>query len=109
MLVQATVLGGLGAVVLGDFSALLAAVPALLGQAQYSRVAEREADAYAVGVLKAASISPLVMLTLFDKLQEQGPVKRQEEGRKGDSWLGIAFASHPSDAERITYFRDAAR
>jgi Zn-dependent protease with chaperone function len=109
MLVQGTVLGGLGAVVLGDFSTLLAAVPALLGQAQYSRVAEREADEYAVWVLKAASISPVVMVTLFEKLQQQRTVKGDETGSKGDSWLGIAFASHPSDTERIKYFRDAAQ
>ncbi|MES2943957.1 MAG: hypothetical protein V4772_13900, partial [Pseudomonadota bacterium] len=61
------------------------------------------------------------MVTLFEKLEE----KRQkssgspntksrtegdnaDEGQKTDSWLGIAFASHPSDAERIQFFRDAA-
>ena len=26
----------------------------------------------------------------------------------GDSWLGIAIASHPADAERVRFFRDAA-
>ena len=115
MLVQATVLGGLGAVVLGDFSTLLAAVPALLGQAHYSRAAEREADAHAVAVLKAASISPAVMVTLFEKLDHARAAKSppasvsKTQATNNDSWLGIAFASHPSDAERIQYFRDAAR
>jgi len=108
MLVQATVLGALGAAVLGDFSTMLAAVPALMGQAHYSRVAEREADAHAVWVLKAASISPVVMVTLFDKLQQKRNAKSKEAANEEDFWLGIAFASHPSDAERIKYFRDAA-
>ncbi len=115
MLVQATVLGGLGAAVLGDFSTLLAAVPALLGQAHYSRAAEREADAHAVAVLKGASISPAVMVTLFEKLEQartaksRKPSEPKPQASTEGSWLGIAFASHPTDAERIQYFRDAAR
>lgn len=109
MLVQATVLGAMGAVVLGDFSTLLAAVPALLGQAHYSRQAEHEADAHAVRVLKAAGIAPTVMLTLFDKLAQQRSAKTQPSTSPNpdDNWLGIAFASHPSDAERIAFFQAA--
>lgn len=120
LLVQATVLSGLAAVVLGDFSTVLAGVPVLLGQASYSREAEREADAEAVRFLKAAAISPDAMVTLFVRLEEESNRKRQshsgnkdesEIGRKvpdQDSWLGIAFASHPPDAERVRYFREAA-
>lgn len=120
MLVQATVLGAVGAVVLGDFSTLLAAVPALLGQAHYSREAEREADAHAVKVLKDAGLSPLHMVTLFEALEQERQKKankaqdKQEgkaaaEDENSASWLGIAFASHPSDADRIAYFRAAAQ
>jgi Zn-dependent protease with chaperone function len=132
MLVQATALSGLAGIVLGDFSTVLASVPVLLGQASYSREAEHEADAAAVRILKAASISPLVMITLFEKLdkkrnEEAGETSRNSgeysKGKRGanpdaatpeseadaGSWLGIAFASHPSDADRISYFRDAAR
>ncbi len=119
MLVQATVLGALGAVVLGDFSTLLAAVPALLGQAHYSREAEREADAHAVQVLKDAGLSPLHMVALFDALEQERQKKArdaqappdagEDEGDAPASWLGIAFASHPSDADRIAYFKAAAQ
>lgn len=120
LLVQATALSGLAAVVLGDFSTVLAGVPVLLGQASYSREAEREADAEAVRILKAAAISPEVMVTLFDKLEEKmnkeskapaGNRGKSENGDKlpgQDSWLGVAFASHPSDADRVRYFREAA-
>jgi Zn-dependent protease with chaperone function len=106
MLVQATVLAGVTSVVLSDFSTLLAGVPLLLGQASYSRAAEKEADAEAVRILKAAGISPGVMVTLFEKLQA-----KKSDGKNtsnGASMPGIAFASHPSDAERIAYFRQAA-
>ena len=110
MLVQVTVLGGLSALVLGDFSSLLAGAPVLLGQASYSRQAEREADTEAVRLLKAARISPAVMLTLFDKLAEKRAEGGQSEDRpaQADSWLGVAFASHPADADRVRYFREAA-
>lgn len=123
MLVQATVLSGLASLVLGDFSTLLAGVPVLLGQASYSRQAEREADIDAVQILKAAGISPLVMVNLFEKLdnyrRSRRPDASQEQPGKGSqgsddkaavesSWLGIAFASHPADADRIRYFRQAA-
>jgi Zn-dependent protease with chaperone function len=133
MLVQATVLGAVGAVVLGDFSSLLAAVPVFLGQAQYSRAAEREADAHAVKVLRSANISPLVMVKMFDKIaalrkQSNNAMKpdaakepassneatkneanEEDESSSGGSWLGIAFASHPADADRVAFFRAAAQ
>lgn len=113
-LVQVTLLGGLASVVLGDFSSVLAGVPVLLGQASYSREAEREADAEAVRILQAASISPEVMVTLFDKLAQRNSGSDAPDGAdsgradRQSSWLGIAFASHPADAERVNYFRQAA-
>ena len=114
MLVQATVLGALSAVVLGDFSSMLAMVPVMLGQAHYSRRAEHEADAHAVKVLKAASLSPTLMVTLFDKLKAKRAAGKSTDNPASDasgkaSWLGIAFSSHPQDAERIAYFRAAAQ
>ncbi|MDP2368254.1 M48 family metallopeptidase [Rhodoferax sp.] len=110
MLVQVTVLGSLAGAVLGDFSSVLASVPVLLGHASYSREAEREADAGALRLLKAAAISPLVMVTLFDKLEQD---RRKEDPspaatKANEHWLGIAFASHPPDAARVQFFRTAA-
>lgn len=107
MLVQAGVLGGISALALGDFSSLVAAVPVLLGQAHYSRQAEHQADAFSVQVLRAARISPAVMVTLFEKMQAR---RGQQPGQAGadSSPLGIAFGSHPADAERIAFFKQAA-
>ncbi len=109
LLVQAGAIAALSSVVLGDFSTLLAGAPVLLGQASYSRDAEREADAHAVSVLKAAGVSPAVMVAFFERLASRGrPAK--EGGAKGQvgSSLGIAIASHPADEERMQFFRDAA-
>ena len=104
LLVQVGALGALSGIVLGDFSTLLAGVPVWLLQASYTRDAEREADAEAVRVLRAAGLSPLVMVRFFEAVtQRHGAGKDSER-----SWLGFAIASHPADAERIRFFRDAA-
>jgi Zn-dependent protease with chaperone function len=125
MLVQASALAAVSGAVLGDFSALLAAVPALIGQAHYSREAEREADAYALQVLQDAHIPPTAMVGLFLKVSAYRDKKRAAESAKAGTsaedearlkrvndatdWLGIAFASHPDDAERIAFFQNGGR
>lgn len=103
MVFQVAVLGGISSLVLGDFSSILAAAPVLLGQAQYSREAERQADVYAVAVLRQARISPAVMVTLFEKLAQA-----RKTDQEAESQWGILFASHPADAERIAFFKAAA-
>lgn len=110
MVVQASVIGLVSSLVLGDFSTVLAGAPVMLGQQSYSRDAEREADAHSAVVLKAAGISPAVMVGFFEKMN----AIRAEAGKSGDSvgsganLLGIAIASHPADEERIAFFRAAA-
>ncbi len=113
-LVQVTALGAVASLVVGDFSGLLAGVPALLGQAGYSRDAEREADADAVATLRAAGISPRVMVRFFERIADwrRGEAADEDLGQgdgDDDSWLGIAIASHPADAQRIRFFEEAAR
>ena len=120
LLVQVGAVGALSGLLLGDFSTLLAGAPVLLGQAGYSRDAEREADAHAVTVLKAAGLSPAVMVSFFEKVAARnGPVNapvnstgtkntEPEDAATPGAGLAIAIASHPADAERIRYFRDAA-
>lgn len=107
MLVQVSALGALSGLVLGDFSAVLATVPVWLGQASYSRDAEREADAETVRVMKSAGLSPLAMVRFFEAIRTRDGDERAKDD-DGDSVLGIAIASHPADAERIAFFREAA-
>ena len=119
MLVQASAIGVLASVIVGDFNSLLAAVPVMLGQASYSRAAEREADAESVRVMRAAGISPAAMVRFFEAVtayretRDAGQAGDAASAPKaprasGDSWLGIAIASHPADAERVQFFKDAA-
>lgn len=98
MLLQASAVGVLASIVLGDFNSLLAAAPVVLGQAAYSRDAEREADAESARILRDAGLSPAVMVSFFEKMAKRvsGPA------------LGIAIGSHPADEERIRFFREAA-
>ncbi|CAM5786781.1 M48 family metallopeptidase [Rhizobacter fulvus] len=104
LLVQATLIGTATGIAIGDFSSVLAAAPALLGQSGYSRDFERDADRDAIALLRAAGVSPAVMVELFERLAAQRGAAR---GRQGVD-LGIALASHPADAERIARFREAA-
>ncbi|EHR70596.1 Peptidase family M48 [Burkholderiales bacterium JOSHI_001] len=101
MLVQTGLLGALAGLVVGDFSSLLAGIPALLGQQAYSRDFEREADAEALRVLKANRIAPRVMLALFERMEAQSA---KAGGDKATSALPIALASHPSNEERRRFF-----
>lgn len=98
-LVQVALIGAATSVVIGDFSSLLAGVPALLGQLDYSRQAEREADHAALALLRTAHVSPQVMLPLFERLAAHRPAQRD---------LPLALSSHPADEERMAFFRNAA-
>jgi Zn-dependent protease with chaperone function len=115
MLVQTTLLGAAAATAFGDFSSVFAGVPVWLGQAAYSRDAEREADAAAVRTLRAADLSPLVMVTVFEKLDAY-LARKHRAGTESDAsdkshspgLGGISFASHPATSERTEFFRQAA-
>ncbi len=99
-LAQFALLGTATAVAIGDFSSVLASVPALLAQVGYSRDAEREADAEAARVLLASGRSPAVMAVFFERmatLPRSGPP------------LPFALSTHPLDDERVRFFREASR
>ena len=107
LLVQATLIGTAASIAWGDFSAVLAAAPALLGQSAYSRDFEREADDDAITLLRANGMSPAVMVELFERLAASRTAAGGVDPSGGFD-LGIALASHPADAERMQRFRAAA-
>jgi Zn-dependent protease with chaperone function len=106
LLVQVSLIGAATSVALGDFSSVLAGVPALVGQMAYSREAEREADAESVRMMRASGIAPAVMAEFFERAEAW---RQSDEGRKRglDLELPIAFSSHPADEERKAFFRAA--
>jgi predicted Zn-dependent protease len=105
-LVRFTLLSAATTVALGDFSAVLAGVPALLGHLGYSRDAEREADVDAAHVLHASGRDPAAMTVLFERLAAS-PARggTSDDGTETARGMPIAFASHPADAERVRFFR----
>lgn len=88
----------LGGLLMGDFSGLIAAAPALLMQPHGSRHFEREADHSARDRLRAAGRSPRAMVLLFQRLSQGRPAT--------PGTLELAFASHPATAERIRFFSE---
>lgn len=128
-LVSSSVLGLAAGAVLGDYSNVLAALPVLLGQAQYARDAEREADEEARRLLHAAELSPLGMVRFFElvrlhqaeeaqrRCRERQAGKPSGQGAGEDdcsrlpppAQLGIAISTHPADTERIEAFRRAEK
>ena len=113
LLVQVGALSAAVSAVLGDFSSILAAAPALMGQMAYSRDLEREADDTAITVLQANHIPPAVMVALFEKLSaarsgKTDPARTPPHPQGADcEGPGISFSSHPSDQERIDHFKNA--
>ncbi len=109
-LVQVSALGAVASVAFGDYGTLISTAPVLLATMGYSRDAEREADEDAVRLLRTAGLSPLAMVRFFEALAPLRGGSPSADGADGTDagGLGIAFSSHPADAERIAFFRRAA-
>lgn len=99
--VQAGLLAGLAGMVIGDFSSVLATLPALLGQAAYARDFEREADREAIAALRALHLKPSRMVLFFDRIEAW------RKNNDAANTLPIALASHPANEERKRLFIDA--
>lgn len=109
-LIQAGLLGAIGSVTFGDFSTVLASAPILMGQLAYSRDLEREADDAAIVFMHRNHIRPSVMSVFFQRIKDKGQHKGHAAPPAGDDTdkrIGIAFSSHPADAERLAHFTSA--
>jgi Zn-dependent protease with chaperone function len=87
---------------IGDISVLAAAAPTALLQANYSRDLEREADAYAVDVLRLNDISPEYFARMLERFEEGS----QHSESAGGSPLDY-LSSHPVTGERIERVRQS--
>ncbi|GGB94895.1 peptidase M48 [Oxalicibacterium flavum] len=90
-IIQSSAVGAVVTLIFGDASAVVANIPTVMLDMHYSRDAEREADDYAMAMLKANGIPLAEMAHGFDKLQKA----------VGDDPSGSWFSSHPSTQERI--------
>lgn len=94
--------GAAAAVLFGDVSTVLAALPAILIELDYSRAMEREADLYAIDLLRAHGISTGSMATLFERMQEF----HDKRAPRGD-WPTY-LSTHPPTPERVESLRKPA-
>jgi Zn-dependent protease with chaperone function len=114
-LVQATTLQVALGVAFGDYGNLITLAPLLLGSMAYSRDHEREADAESVRFMRAAGVSPLVMVKFFEAVRAQQRAKEKSSdapktAKTQKTPLGISIiSSHPADEERMRLFREAAK
>jgi Zn-dependent protease with chaperone function len=98
---QSSVVGLLTGWFIGDFSGVLASVPAALLDASYSREFEAEADRYAAKLLLSNGASPERLATALEKLGQSHGVDAHD--KKKDY-----FDSHPGIAERAALMRAMA-
>lgn len=95
-LIQGSIVAGLMAWYVGDFSSLAAGLPALLMQTGYSRQFEREADLYGARLLRANGRSPALLASMLEKL----------ESAHGSAGAPDYLSTHPATAERAAALRD---
>lgn len=91
--------GAAAAVLFGDVSTVLAALPAILIELDYSREMEREADLYAIDLLRANGISTGSIATLFERMQNA----HEKRGARSD-WPTY-LSTHPPTPDRVELFR----
>jgi predicted Zn-dependent protease len=104
-LTRGSLLAVLSATLFGDFSAVVAAAPALVINMDYSREMESRADQYAVARLRQQGLNPAALADLFDSLEEIAP--GQASLPRWMQQAGNYLSSHPATAERTAAIRRA--
>ena len=94
-IIQGSVVGLATMVLFGDVSSIVTAIPTTMLDMKYSRDAEREADDYAIAMMKANGIGMDGLKLTFEKLSKKSPE------------MSVYLSSHPSAAERIESVRKA--
>ncbi len=102
-LISGTVTGAAATLIIGDASGVLAAVPATLAELSYSRDMEREADSFAVDLLRANGLSPALLADMLEKLE----AAHGERGGNDSSWVNSYLSTHPDTVERVGAIRAA--
>ena len=87
---------------IGDVSVLAATAPTVLLQAKYSRDFERDADAFAIGLLDANHIPREHFARMLERL---GQSARRRTGAFAGERFSEYISSHPVTAERLEALR----
>jgi Zn-dependent protease with chaperone function len=95
MMLESSALSALLSWYVGDVNTVAVTAPASLLNAKYSRDFEREADDYAMTVMRLNGIPPGALADILERMN------RAHEGRSGPAYL----STHPATAERLAQFR----
>ena len=104
MLIQGSIVAFVVAWYIGDVSSVAAGLPTLVLQARYSREHEREADRFAVAMLKANAIAPWRLGTMLARMEAAREAEARKDGKTPSPTrsTGLDYlSSHPATAERI--------
>lgn len=99
LMLRAGAVGIVASVIVGDFSSLLAAAPAVLASNAYSRDNEREADFYGRALARAGGVDTSRMAVFFGRLAKK-------HASVDNNPVAIAISSHPADEERVRFFSE---
>lgn len=105
---SATMLGSW--VLLGDFSAVAAGLPALASELSYSRAMEHEADSFAAATLQRMGSTPLVLADALTALQAATGANAASQDRLPE-WMRTSFdfvSTHPATGSRVARLRALA-
>jgi predicted Zn-dependent protease len=94
--------GTVASLLWGDFSGVAASVPVVLGMLRYSRSAEREADEFAITLLRTQAASVRSLVEFFERL---GAL----ESPFGDDKIPDFLSTHPATEERLERLRREIR
>jgi Zn-dependent protease with chaperone function len=100
MVLRAGAVSVVASVIVGDFSTLLAAAPAVLASNAYSRDNERQADLYGRALARAGGVDTARMAIFFERLA------KKHRATVGNNPVAIAISSHPADEERVRFFSE---
>ena len=103
LILQGSLVGLVTAWFVGDVSSAIAAAPAALLQANYSREFEREADEFARRMLADNDLSSQCLADILLRLEN---ASADQSGVGGEAKLSDYLASHPATAERFDALRD---
>jgi Zn-dependent protease with chaperone function len=112
MVVQGAMVAGFLSLYLGDFSTIATGAAATLATAHYSRDAEREADEYAIAMMRANGKSPRAlsaMLARMDHAYRAALKKSDAKAASASRTFTDYFSSHPGTGERIARIEAASR
>jgi Zn-dependent protease with chaperone function len=102
LVISGTVVGAVVTLIAGDVSGVSAALPAALANLSYSRDMEREADSYAIDLLKLRQIPIEPLAQLLQQLQTA------HQGGQAHGWARY-LQTHPDTEDRIAAIRAAER